>query len=135
MRKIHSSCDVFLKMSRVEGFFGPPMEAMACGCSVVVGKVSGYDEYIVHEENALVAEQGDVEGARRVVQRLLSDAALRDRLVKRGFETAKAWTWEQSARGMLALVEKEPSESAAEVRFPITGSSVGGTIASGGGVL
>jgi len=33
------------------------------------------------------------------------------------------------------LVEKEPSESAAEVRFPITGSSVGGTIASGGGVL
>ena len=105
MRKIYSSCDVFLKMSCVEGFFGPPMEAMACGCSVVVGEVSGYDEYITHDKNALVVEQGDVDGARRAVQRLLNDYALRDKLVKQGFETAKAWTWERSAQAMLELVE------------------------------
>jgi O-antigen biosynthesis protein len=109
MRKIYSSCDIFLKMSRVEGFFGPPMEAMACGCSVVVGKVTGYEEYIVHEENALVVEQGDIEGARVAVQRLLDDHAVRDRLVKRGFETVNAWTWDRSAQAMLELVEKPES--------------------------
>jgi len=41
MRMIYSSCDVLLKLSRVEGFFGPPMEMMACGGAVVVSKVSG----------------------------------------------------------------------------------------------
>jgi hypothetical protein len=29
MRRIYSSCDILLKLSRVEGFFGPPMEMMA----------------------------------------------------------------------------------------------------------
>lgn len=115
MRRVYSACDIFLKMSRVEGFFGPPMEAMACGCAVVVGKVSGYDEYIVHEENALVVEQGDVAGARQAVARLLDNAALREKLVERGFETAKSWTWETSAKAMLALVESDRPESPAPI--------------------
>lgn len=105
MRRIYSACDVFIKMSRVEGFFGPPMEAMACGCSVVVGEVTGWDEYIVDEGNALVVEQGDVEGARAAVKRLLDDAVLRDTFVEAGKKTAAAWTWEKSAEAMLAVVE------------------------------
>ena len=77
MKRIYSSCDILLKMSRVEGFFGPPLEAMACGCAVVVGKVTGYDEYIQDGYNALVVEKGDIAGARAAVQRLLMDEKLR----------------------------------------------------------
>jgi len=106
MRKIYSSCDIFLKMSRVEGFFGPPLEAMACGCSVVVGKVTGYDEYIIHEHNALVVDQGDVQSAHNSVDRLINDSELRMRLISNGFETAKEWTWEQSARCMSEVVNE-----------------------------
>lgn len=104
MRKIYSSCDIFLKMSRIEGFFGPPMEAMACGCSVVVGKVTGYDEYIEDEVNALVVEQGDVLAARRAVERLIADDALRQRLIRGGLNTISDWSWERSAQSMLQLV-------------------------------
>lgn len=104
MRRIYSSCDIFLKMSRIEGFFGPPMEAMACGCSVVVGKVTGYDEYIEHESNALVVEQGDVQGARQAVQRLISDNELRQKLIEGGNRTVSQWSWERSAVAMLDLV-------------------------------
>ncbi len=107
MRRIYSSCDVFLKMSRVEGFFGPPMEAMACGCAVVVGKVTGWDEYIVHETNALVVEQGDVEGAAQAVQRLLDDTGLRRSLIAGGICTAAEWSWERSAQAMLQVVTQD----------------------------
>ena len=107
MRKIYSSCDIFLKMSRVEGFFGPPMEAMACGCAVVVGKVTGYDEYITHDVNALVVEQGDINGATLAVSQLISDAALRNRLVSGGFRTVKDWGWDRSAAAMLKVIEQD----------------------------
>ncbi len=106
MRKIYSSCDIFLKMSRVEGFFGPPMEAMACGCSVVVGKVTGYDEYIVNEFNALVVEQGDINSAKSAVERLIKDKLLRSSLIQAGFDTVTQWSWNRSSHAMLNLVNQ-----------------------------
>lgn len=104
MSELYSSCDVFLKMSRIEGFFGPPMEAMACGCAVVVGRVTGYDEYIIDGQNALVVEAGDVDGATNAVRRLLEDDELRDKMVEQGKKTASEWTWERSFIAMNDLV-------------------------------
>lgn len=106
MNGIYSSCDIFLKMSRVEGFFGPPMEAMACGCAVVVGKVTGYDEYIVDGENALVVEMGDIDGAKKSIQKLIDDKNLREKLIKGGYETVKEWSWEKSAEYMQEVIKK-----------------------------
>jgi glycosyltransferase involved in cell wall biosynthesis len=96
MKRIYSSCDVLLKLSRVEGFFGPPMEMMACGGVVVAGKVSGYDEYIVDGYNALTVDLGDIAAARDAVAKVISDDALRSKLIANGFETAKQWQWEPS---------------------------------------
>lgn len=96
MRRIYSSCDVLLKLSRVEGFFGPPMEMMACGGAVVVGKVTGYDEYIVDGYNALVVDPEDVPAAKAAVSRILSDNKLKNDLITNGLATAKEWQWEPS---------------------------------------
>ena len=96
MRRIYSSCDILLKLSRVEGFFGPPMEMMACGGTAVVGRVTGYDEYIEDGVNALVVDPLDVEAASSAVRRLVEDPALRARLAEAGARTARAWKWEPS---------------------------------------
>ena len=104
MRTIYSSCDVMLKMSKVEGFYGPPMEAMACGCAVVTSKVTGYNEYIIDGENALVVDAGDVIGAHTAVERLLDDESLRRKLVEGGYRTVRNWSWEQSHQAMLRVV-------------------------------
>jgi glycosyltransferase involved in cell wall biosynthesis len=96
MARIYSSCDILLKLSRVEGFFGPPMEMMACGGAVIVGRVTGYDEYIVDGENALVVEPNDVPAARAAVQKLIFDHELRNRLIENGKKTAAAWSWDKS---------------------------------------
>jgi len=100
MREIYSSCDVMLKMSRIEGFFGPPMEAMACGCAVVVGKCTGYDEYIISGHNALVVEQGDIHGATQAVKRLLENVSMRNKLISNGYETVKQWPWKNTLNNL-----------------------------------
>jgi glycosyltransferase involved in cell wall biosynthesis len=102
MKYIYSSCDVLLKMSQVEGFFGPPLEMMACGGMAVVAKVTGYDEYIVDEHNALVVNPGDVEGARAAIQRLIDDPNLRERLIANGRTTAEAWRWQPTIERLSA---------------------------------
>lgn len=96
MKNVYSSCDVLLKLSRVEGFFGPPMEMMACGGTVVVGKVTGYDEYIKDGYNALVVDARDIPAAKSAVSRILEDHSLRNRLQENGIVTAKEWQWPPS---------------------------------------
>lgn len=94
MKNIYSSCDVLVKMSRVEGFFGPPLEMMACGGAVVVGEVTGYDEYIIDGYNALVVKQGDVNAAKNAIQTLITDNELRMKLIENGRKTADEWKWD-----------------------------------------
>ena len=106
MKHIYSSCDVLLKMSRVEGFFGPPLEMMACGGTAVVAKVTGYDEYIVDGQNALVVEPGDVVGAREAIRRLIDEPDLRERLSTAGQETARQWTWAPAIDRLVAVWEE-----------------------------
>jgi O-antigen biosynthesis protein len=96
MRQIYSSCDILLKLSRVEGFFGPPMEMMACGGAVVVGRVTGYDEYIVDGVNALVVDASSIKDAKNAVMQLIENKALREHLIEGGKTTARQWEWEPS---------------------------------------
>lgn len=96
MRRVYSSCDILLKLSRVEGFFGPPMEMMACGGAVVVGAVTGHDEYIVDGVNALVVDPLQPAQAEAAIRHILDDEALRQRLVENGRRTATEWRWEPS---------------------------------------
>lgn len=109
MRYIYSKCDILLKMSRVEGFFGPPMEMMACGGTCVVGKVTGYDEYIVDGQNALVVDLGDVAGAHRALQKLINDEGLRKLLIEGGQKTVSEWKWDKSIEILDDLYSKQNS--------------------------
>lgn len=94
MKEIYSSCDILLKLSRMEGFFGPPLEMMACGGTSVVGKVTGHDEYIIDGENALIVDPMDIKGARQAVQLLIDNKDLREKLCHNGAKTVEQWQWE-----------------------------------------
>lgn len=105
MRQIYSSCDILLKMSKIESFAYPPLEAMACGCAVVIMDVSGGIEYAVNEENVLKVGVGDIAAARACVQRLLTDAELRKKLKEAGFSTVTNWTWEPAKAVLSAMTD------------------------------
>lgn len=96
MKSIYSSCDVLLKLSRVEGFYGPPLEMMACGGAVVTSKVTGYDEYIVDNHNALTVELGDWKAAKSHLVTLMHDKQLLDTLIENGKKTANSLRWDKT---------------------------------------
>lgn len=96
MPKIYSSCDILLKLSRVEGFFGPPLEMMACGGVPVVAKVTGYDEYIIDGYNALVTGSGNIIKTKELLKKLLTDQKLYCLLLKNSHITVNKKNWDNS---------------------------------------
>jgi glycosyltransferase involved in cell wall biosynthesis len=60
--KIMRSCDLLVKLSYVEGMFGPPLEMFHCGGSAIVYSVSGCDEYIIDGFNGVIIAKDDQQG-------------------------------------------------------------------------
>ena len=67
MKNIYSSCDFLLKLSKVEGFPGPPLEMIACGGIPIVLKTKGVEEYLENEVNGFILEKIDKEEIKRIM--------------------------------------------------------------------
>ncbi len=72
MPRIMSSCDLLVKLSSVEGFFGPPLEMFGVGGTALTSDVSGYDEYIKDDINAIVAKTDSYDSVCEKLEYLLS---------------------------------------------------------------
>lgn len=105
--EIYRSCDVILKLSYVEGMFGPPLEMFHCGGTAIVYDVTGHDEYIKNGENGIVIKRDDEGAVIHALRSLRDDPGLLRRLKEGALATARAWpNWEQSSRWFeLALME------------------------------
>jgi len=80
LRALYASAEVFLFPSRYEGYGLPPLEAMACGCSVVATRVGAVPDFCVDSVSGLLVAPGDVDGLARAVLMLLADAGRRERM-------------------------------------------------------
>ena len=117
----YRNTDVLLKLSRVEGMFGPPLEAFHCGATAVVAPVTGAEEYIRSGKNSIVVPWDDVVGTAKVLDRLALDRAELMRLKAGAIETANSWPdWNMSTEVFEAeirrLSQPENAVSSAEVR-------------------
>jgi O-antigen biosynthesis protein len=105
LARIYGETDVVLKLSRIEGMFGPPLEGFHCGATCVVTPVTGHDEYVAHGWNGLVTEWDDVRGTARLLDLLARDRRYLHFLRANALETARAWpSWEQSSTFMAATL-------------------------------
>jgi glycosyltransferase involved in cell wall biosynthesis len=77
-----------------EGFGMPILDAMARGLPVLTSNISAMPE--VSGDAALLVDPTDVNAIADGLQRLSSDSALRDTLIRRGLARTKEFTWEKS---------------------------------------
>lgn len=96
--KIYRSCDVIIKLSYVEGMFGPPLEMYHCGGTSITYDVTGYDEYIKHNYNGLVVEKDNDKKVVEYINLLKDNPDFLDKLKKGALTTAKEWIdWNRSS--------------------------------------
>lgn len=113
MAPVYRSCDVLIKLSTVEGVFGPPLEMMACGGTAIVSKVTGYDEYIKNGYNALAVPCDDLNAVREAIRKVISKGRpYVSMLARNGLKTARDWDWKKQLpkfeKGLKQLQKQVP---------------------------
>ena len=124
--------DVVLKLSSVEGMFGPPLEGFHRGATCVVTPVTGHEEYVEHGWNGLLTDWDDLRGTARQLDLLARDRELLHFLRRNALETARAWpSWEQSsefmAAALLAIQREPPPPSSARRRHACSRTCAAGS--------
>ncbi len=111
MARLYAEHDVVLKLSRVEGMFGPPLEGFHLGATCVVTPVTGHEEYVRHGVNGLVVDWDDPRGTARALDLLARDRALLHRLRTGALATARGWpSWEQAGAFMALALRRIAAE-------------------------
>jgi glycosyltransferase involved in cell wall biosynthesis len=103
MPAVYSMAGALLFPSYYESFGIPLVEAMACGCPVITSSAPACPEVV--GDAALVVDPDDVDGLAGAMLRLVRDPELAERLRRRGLDRARDFSWEDSARRLLAELE------------------------------
>lgn len=91
--RLYNEADVLLVTSRIEGFFIPGLEAMACGCPVVTTDSQGIKEYAIHGENAIVVKVLSDIWKKDVIEKFIKDKRLKNKIITNGFKTVRKYKW------------------------------------------
>lgn len=88
---IYSLAKVFVFPSLYEGFGLPPLEAMACGCPVIVSNAASLPEVV--KDGAIVFETLDEKDLSEKINSVINETIDLDVLVKKGLEVTKSYLW------------------------------------------
>lgn len=100
----YQRCDLVIFASYYEGFGLPILEAQAVGRLVITSNLSSMPE--AAGNGALLVDPMDPQSIHRAVKSIISDAGLRDRLIRDGFENVALYRPEAVARRYEAIYQK-----------------------------
>ena len=103
LRMFYDAAKIFVFPSLYEGFGLPPLEAMAHGTPVVTSNTSSLPEVVGNA--AVLVNPENVFEIMRALHRVLVDQAVREKFKQRGYEQAKKFSWDASARQILGVYE------------------------------
>ena len=104
LKALYEGAACFVYPSLYEGFGLPPLEAMSCGAPVIVSAAAALPE--VCREAALYCDPHRPADIARQIERLMGNAAGRERMRRRGRRQAARFSWGLCARQTLDAVEE-----------------------------
>ena len=100
---LYRKAELFIYPSIYEGFGIPPLEAMACGCPVIVSRAASLPE--VCGDAALYVNPHDIDDIKRAMSEILGNGELRQELILKGRERVKLFSWNDSAKRLLKIIQ------------------------------
>jgi glycosyltransferase involved in cell wall biosynthesis len=100
---LYSLCELFVFPSLAEGFGLPALEAMSCGTPTIASNCTSLPEVIGWAEAQF--DPLKPSSIAKTITRVLSDKIFREKLRAHGFERAKHFSWDQSARKAMEGLE------------------------------
>lgn len=98
--RLYNQAACFVFPSLYEGFGLPPLEAMACGCSVLVSDIPVERE--VCGDAALYFNPLDPHNILHTITQYLNDAdVIKEKMRQKGFENITRFSWEKSAKCLI----------------------------------
>jgi len=104
LRVFYDAAKIFVFPSLYEGFGLPPLEAMAHGTPVVTSNSSSLPEVV--GDAAVLVNPENVFEIMRALLRVLLDQTVRERYKQRGYEQAKKFSWDASARQIIEVYDE-----------------------------
>jgi len=83
LASVYSAGDLFVSAALQDNLPNTVLEAMSCGLPIAGFSAGGVPDMVVHGENGLLSEPGDIEGLRASIQRLLDEPDLRRTMAER----------------------------------------------------
>jgi len=100
----YSGAECFILPSLYEGFGLPPLEAMACGCPVIVSNRASLPE--VTGEAAIEVYPYGTDDLVSALEMVLTDVHLKRNLVSKGLKQARKFSWEKTAELTLQVYDR-----------------------------
>lgn len=101
---LYSGATLFIYPSFYEGFGMPPAEAMACGTPVVTSNNSALPEVV--GKAGIMVDASDTLEIRKSIEKIINDKNLQKELIKKGYAQARKFSWEDSSRKMIDVIEE-----------------------------
>jgi len=101
--RLYNTAELYIRPSWYEGFGLPPLEAMACGCPVIVSNVGALPEVV--GDAGILANPHNINEWTDSMYEILTDEGLREDIVSRGLERAKMFSWKKTAKETIAVYE------------------------------
>ena len=100
---LYHAAGVLVTPSHYEGFGLPALEAMHCGCPVIVSDRGSLPE--VAGEAGIQLPLDDEAIWTDALRRVLTDSELRQKMIARGYAQAKTFTWQKAAEMTLQIYQ------------------------------
>lgn len=102
--KLYAAADLFVYISRYEGFGLPVLEAMACGTPVLASNVASLPEVL--GDAGIMVPPDDVEQIANMMMQILSAPTLRQTLIAKGLARARQFSLERHIQQTISVYRR-----------------------------